>query len=666
MTDHRLDASTRPQGIGNRLSLTWQLRQQNWPVLLGKLARSAANRWWHRRQIPLSGSGLVMVLAISGLVGCATTPTDPTLTPATILETSQTNPSINIRSVSEGLRLARLVKEPLASAYRAKAARLALNAGNLIEAEGILKRIAFDNLRDQGLVDFVIASADLALAQDKPAVALAHLNRPNFNQIQLSESDQIALGLAKARAYELTGRVLSAAQERVLVSPLLSPEGQTQNQELLFMSLMALPPKLLKNYAEQAVTNDLRGWLSLAAMTKQYQNRPSQQLRSLTNWKRLWVGHPAAKQLPQQLSFLDSVVAGQPKKIAILLPQTGPLASAGQAVLNGLLAAHFEQGRESDLLIYDSHQWSSATDLLDQAQTDGADFAVGPLDKGRVAELANARLPIPVLALNRLTGTTNKEPKNGNLFFFSLAPEDEARQLARHSETMGFKNILLIAPDSDWGDRTTNAFRASLKNRDDIEILEKRFTSDQPYAPFVRNILAVDESLARANELSSITGRKFEFTPRRRQDIDMIGLLTNAAEAKQINPALAFYYADDLPVYATSLVNEDDASKISNLDLNGIRFCDMPWKLSPESALFNSLNKLIPDANGSVGGLFALGLDAFNVIPRLRQLREMADLPFYGYTGRLSMEQQVVVRQLMWGTFDQGSVTALPTVVESI
>jgi len=666
MTDHRLDASTRPQGIGNRLSLTWQLRQQNWPVLLGKLARSAANRWWHRRQIPLSGSGLVMVLAISGLVGCATKPTDPTLTPATILETSQTNPSINIRSVSEGLRLARLVKEPLASAYRAKAARLALNAGNLIEAEGILKRIAFDNLRDQGLVDFVIASADLALAQDKPAVALAHLNRPNFSQIQLSESDQIALGLAKARAYELTGRVLSAAQERVLVSPLLSPEGQTQNQELLFMSLMALPPKLLKNYAEQAVTNDLRGWLSLAAMTKQYQNRPSQQLRSLTNWKRLWVGHPAAKQLPQQLSFLDSVVAGQPKKIAILLPQTGPLASAGQAVLNGLLAAHFEQGRESDLLIYDSHQWSSAIDLLDQAQTDGADFAVGPLDKGRVAELANARLPIPVLALNRLTGTTNKEPKNGNLFFFSLAPEDEARQLARHSETMGFKNILLIAPDSDWGDRTTNAFRASLKNRDDIEILEKRFTSDQPYAPFVRNILAVDESLARANELSSITGRKFEFTPRRRQDIDMIGLLTNAAEAKQINPALAFYYADDLPVYATSLVNEDDASKISNLDLNGIRFCDMPWKLSPESALFNSLNKLIPDANGSVGGLFALGLDAFNVIPRLRQLREMADLPFYGYTGRLSMEQQVVVRQLMWGTFDQGSVTALPTVVESI
>jgi len=666
MTDHRLDASTRPQGIGNRLSLTWQLRQQNWPVLLGKLARSAANSWWHRRQIPLSGSGLVMVLAISGLVGCATTPTDPTLTPATILETSQTNPSINIRSVSEGLRLARLVKEPLASAYRAKAARLALNAGNLIEAEGILKRIAFDNLRDQGLVDFVIASADLALAQDKPAVALAHLNRPNFSQIQLNESDQIALGLAKARAYELTGRVLSAAQERVLVSPLLSPEGQTQNQELLFMSLMALPPKLLKNYAEQAVTNDLRGWLSLAAMTKQYQNRPSQQLRSLTNWKRLWVGHPAAKQLPQQLSFLDSVVAGQPKKIAILLPQTGPLASAGQAVLNGLLAAHFEQGRESDLLIYDSHQWSSAIDLLDQAQTDGADFAVGPLDKGRVAELANARLPIPVLALNRLTGTTNKEPKNGNLFFFSLAPEDEARQLARHSETMGFKNILLIAPDSDWGDRTTNAFRASLKNRDDIEILEKRFTSDQPYAPFVRNILAVDESLARANELSSITGRKFEFTPRRRQDIDMIGLLTNAAEAKQINPALAFYYADDLPVYATSLVNEDDASKISNLDLNGIRFCDMPWKLSPESALFNSLNKLIPDANGSVGGLFALGLDAFNVIPRLRQLREMADLPFYGYTGRLSMEQQVVVRQLMWGTFDQGSVTALPTVVESI
>jgi outer membrane PBP1 activator LpoA protein len=230
----------------------------------------------------------------------------------------------------------------------------------------------------------------------------------------------------------------------------------------------------------------------------------------------------------------------------------------------------------------------------------------------------------------------------------------------------GLNNILLIAPNNDWGDRTTNAFRNSIAESADLNVVERRFEDGESYLPFVRSVLGVDQSQTRANELKRITGKTFEFTPRRRQDIDMIGLLANNAQARQINPALAFYYADDLPVFATSLVNDDQASKISNLDLNGIRFCDMPWKLAPSSAFAEHLQLLLPGASSSLGGLFALGTDAFNVIPRLKQLRELESLSFYGFTGKLSMEDQTLVRSLMWGSFEQGEVLTVPTIVESI
>ena len=620
---------------------------------------SEARIWGFKR-------GFITLMLAALLSGCETLPTAPQpINQATTSKPAGTD-AVAIRSVKQGLRLARLSREPLASAYRAKAARLALDANRLTEAERILKTVDVSMLNEQSLVDFMIVEALIALDQDRPTVALASLNRTNQGLTHLSQQDQVDIGLAKAMAYEQTGRALAAAQERVLVSPLLTAEAQTDNHEQLFSSLTALPTNLLKNYAEKAVTNDLRGWLSLAAMTKQFQNKPSQQQKSLSRWKRLWVGHPAAIQLPMELALLDSIVAGQPSKIAILLPQTGPLAKAGNAILSGLLAAHFEQGQESELLIYDSHQWESSLELLAKAQSEGAEFAVGPLDKTRVAELSEARLGIPVLALNRPPQSPRQRSRNGNLFFFSLAPEDEARQIAEHSMQTGLNNILLIAPNNDWGDRTTNAFRNSIAESADLNVVERRFEDGESYLPFVRSVLGVDQSQTRANELKRITGKTFEFTPRRRQDIDMIGLLANNAQARQINPALAFYYADDLPVFATSLVNDDQASKISNLDLNGIRFCDMPWKRAPSSAFAEHLQLLLPGASSSLVGLFALGTDAFNVIPRLKQLRELESLSFYGFTGKLSMEDQTLVRSLMWGSFEQGEVLTVPTIVESI
>ena len=600
------------------------------------------------------------------VTSCATTNVNQSNRGSVSTDASATPIIKTVRSVKEGLRLANLAREPNATTYRIQAARIAFEQNDFEQARRIMASLDEDRVSTPAMLDFLLTNARLALRDGDPTAALASLNQQDLSRYSPNAQELITIGLTKAMAYQQTGRVIAAARERTLAAPLLEGQRKIENQETLFNNLLTLPASMLKSYATEAIDNDLRGWLSLAAMSKQYQNRPSQHLKALSNWKKLWAGHPASQQLPKRLAFLDSIVAGQPSKIAVLLPQTGPLAAAGQAILKGIISAHFDQGQESELVFYDSALWPSTVDLVNAAARNGADFILGPLEKRRVEALAAARLKIPVLALNRLNETGSIKNENGNLFFFSLAPEDEAKQLAIRGREAGHRNILLIAPDDDWGDRTANAFRSEFPDLNSVNIFENRFQEDEAYAEFVREVLAVDDSEKRAEELRRITGQSFEFKPRRRQDIDMIALLADAEKSRQINPALAFYYADNLPVYATSLVHTQRQNKIDNLDLNGIRFCDMPWKLFPTGALVSRVQETWPESRGDLGPLYALGLDAFNVMPRLRQLREMPDTQFYGLTGTLVMDQQTLIRQLNWGYFERGEVVSMPMVVEAL
>ena len=172
--------------------------------------------------------------------------------------------------------------------------------------------------------------------------------------------------------------------------------------------------------------------------------------------------------------------------------------------------------------------------------------------------------------------------------------------------------------------------------------------------------------MSRAAELKRIIGSSFEFTPQRRQDIDVVVLIANSSQARQINPSLAFFYADDLPVYGTSLTYQTGDNRINNIDLNGIRFCDIPWKLAPSDDFQDRVQALWPESAEQLSSIFALGIDAYNVLPRLKQLRDLPDSAFFGGTGKLTMQSQNLVRELMWGQFSNGKVSALPIITDPI
>ncbi|MEC8429318.1 MAG: penicillin-binding protein activator, partial [Pseudomonadota bacterium] len=162
-------------------------------------------------------------------------------------------------------------------------------------------------------------------------------------------------------------------------------------------------------------------------------------------------------------------------------------------------------------------------------------------------------------------------------------------------------------------------------------------------------------------QLRAILNQHMEFEPRRRQDVDMIFLISRHDDARQIKPTLDFHYASDLPVYASSHIYAGKNDKKRDRDLNGIRFTTLPWFFEagnhPEKALIEQQTKTAP----SYQRLYALGVDSYHLYPRLPQLETIQGARLYGATGSLALDnQRRVEREQIWAQMRGGVARQLP------
>lgn len=598
------------------------------------------------------------VIVLLLLAGCASQP-GPRL-PAPRGGEVTVSPKL-IRDIRDLLKDAERAEPETAAELRLQAAEIAVSQRNGEQAKVILDAIGPIERPDL-LKRYFFARARIALL-DREAIAAIHLlDNSSLLSIPMTEADQVTLGRIRAEAYDQSRSFLASARERIFIDKLLDDGAKAENHDLIFASLMELPADTLSARAESAITSDVRGWLSLAAMARRYQNDPLQQLVELNKWKKVWSYHPAAVMLPANLRLLSQVVEDQPRAIALMLPLQGDLAPFGRAIRDGILAAHYNVADQVQIRVYDTSA-GNITSVIDRARFEGAELAIGPLDREKVTELAlSGPLPMTVLALNRtLDGSVNPD-----LYQFGLAPEDEVTQVAEQVYSEGKRNALVIYPTGEWGDRNFETFRNRWLALGGNLVDTARYDRQRDYSDMVKGLLNVDESEKRARDVRRIIGQRFEFTPRRRQDIDFVFLLADADEARKINPTLAFFYAEDIPVYSTSPVHAYSVSRINAIDLNGIRFCDIPWKLTSTDKLQTMVQKLWPAAEKELAPFYALGVDAYRLYPRLRQIKQVRGAKLFGTTGVLRLdENNVVTRRLMWARFQDGEAISMPMIVEA-
>src|SRR5690625_5417977 len=128
----------------------------------------------------------------------------------------------------------------------------------------------------------------------------------------LSLHDALPISM-RAALFERRGEIAEAVSERMQLGALLTDEeDELANQEAIWQSLMTLPRHQLDQMAREESNHALRGWYSLAALSKNDQTNLERQLGSVEQWQRDWPQHPASSNLPQALQLLRQLVEQAP------------------------------------------------------------------------------------------------------------------------------------------------------------------------------------------------------------------------------------------------------------------------------------------------------------------------------------------------------------------
>ncbi|MCK4608551.1 MAG: penicillin-binding protein activator [Gammaproteobacteria bacterium] len=365
---------------------------------------------------------------------------------------------------------------------------------------------------------------------------------------------------------------------------------------------------------------------------------------------------------PVQTPF--TLTTEHPEQVALLLPLHGPLAASGQAIKNGFLAAYYyslEQGQSKSSIKVIDTSGSDVSALYRQAIKDGADFVVGPLTKGNVQEIIDlGDLPTPTLALNTVANYTDFDTKN--LYQFGLFTEDEITQMAVRAWQEHPGRALIIAPQNAWGQTVAKTLQKTWQELGGEVATTMLFDPNQQLEKQVAHALNVDLSLEHKQELRKILWKEFKFTPRRRQDVEVIFLIAPPKIARQIRPLLQFYFAGNLPVYATSIVYSGRVAPSLDKDLDGIIFCDMPWLLEDPAtlppvlpALRQQITKIWPRSYSRYPRLYALGIDSYYLMLNLNKLLQRPDVGIAGATGVFYIDNsRHIYRQLDWAVMQNG------------
>ncbi|WP_425916729.1 penicillin-binding protein activator [Pseudomonas sp. GWSMS-1] len=590
------------------------------------------------------------VLCLAGLLAaCASQPS------STLGELPRTPQA----SIEQLLQQAEQSPIEQAAPLRLSAADLAYTQKDFARASSILQQVSLESLSPAQQIFASTLRAELDMHDNKPKASLRALSHPSMERLgELPVEQQVRSQLVRASALQATGQNLSAARERAFIAPLLSGTSALQNNETIWSLVSNLPLTELQASGD----TDLDGWLALARAIKNAATLEQQQA-AIDTWIEQNPQHPAAQQLPQPLVELKKLSSQPLTEIALLLPQDGQLASVARALRDGFLAAHYQAQQAGqnppNIQLFDSSRIGSMDAFYAQAKAAGVQLVIGPLEKNLVSQLnSREQLPITTLALNYSEGT---QEGPAQLFQFGLAAEDEAREVARRAWADGMRRAVALVPAGEWGDRVLAAFRQDWQAQGGTLIAAEHVDQPVELARQIAELFQLRESEARGKRLQDTLGTAVAAAPSRRRDVDFIFLAATPQQAQQIKPTLAFQYAGDVPVYATSHLFTGTHNQAQYLDLNGIMFCETPWLLNVNDPLRQQASAQWPQAGTSLGRLYAMGADAYLLTPRLNQLKALPDTRLQGLTGTLSLSPtQRIERQLPWAEFRDGQVQSLP------
>lgn len=605
----------------------------------------------------VAGIGLLIGLTLSACVPTATTRSPAELAAAQQADTLARNGQFD-QAAQAYLALAQQSADP--DHYRVQAAEAYREEGALERAAPLLAQVDRKHLQNDDAVRFDLLRAELALAHHDAATALKLTTQPDQT---VPPALQLRLLELRARAMEASGDAWGAARTRVQMDTQLSGLDRAQNRKQALGLLTRLGVAPLKSRAAAMQPGDrMLPWVDEALS----------QLGVAVARPQPTLGQPVGTVLPGAHANVREGYR-MPAKVALLLPAGSNFASASTAIREGFFAAYADAARNqaprAAVRVYDSGgSGPSAVKAYQQAVADGANLVVGPLTRGEVAAVfGQPQLPVPLLALNHPDNQTL--PASG-ASEFGLLPETEGAQAADHMVERGIHTVYVIISDEDFAQRAAGAFKAELEARgghvagmaklpaDAVNDADAIGALHMPTAATPSDVVPAPSDVVPAPGAAPASSAAAAATPAPIEAGNGSGIFISMRpeQARLLLPQLQVAHVA-LPVFGTSHIyaGVDDAS--ADADLNGVEFCDAPWLFDAQPGLPNhaAIAAQLPAARGAAARLFALGMDAWNLVPYLDWLREHAGSYLPGATGQLTADQFGRVRRvLVWAKFQDG------------
>jgi outer membrane PBP1 activator LpoA protein len=577
----------------------------------------------------------VLAAALIGLVGCGSAPPERPAEEATpiAVETPPPEPSDPVEATL--LRASRSSPGERAGLLL-DAADMLLARKEYARAKDVLRQsVGADGSQDQRARRAILLSEALSGTGDAAAALDVLANAAGTEDAALPRALEAGLREARARALLALGKPLEAARERTSLQPWLTAESdRASNAKHILDALGRVPLGELDAAVADAGSDDWRAWIELSVTARDMRHSPGVQRQRLQEWAQRYSGIAAfGANIPGLVEEISKGIS-EPARVALLLPLSGRAGSSGQAVLQGYLAGHYRALAAGETLpalaIVDTGGTPEGFSAAYRSTTaDGATVVVGPLLKEELAAFRTGlTASVPTLALNFLDAPA---AAISGVHQFGIDLADEVAELGSDARREQFSRAVILADASPRSRRLVDDFSARWQASGG-ELIDTLFLGDlNEYRLSLEQTLHLDQSHHRSESLGRVTGLELQTEPRRRADVDLIVLLAEPTGARSIRALLPFLYAGDIPARATSISYSAGSGREGDLDLESVRFLDMPWFSGSEESLRN----IAVAQRGPVERLLALGVDAQRLQSRLALLGSTTAWGLAGATGEL-------------------------------
>ncbi|PQQ37845.1 penicillin-binding protein activator [Photorhabdus laumondii] len=517
---------------------------------------------------------------------------------------------------------------------------------------------------------------------------------------------------------------LDVIRAYIAQEPLVKESAVRQkNIDDTWQMLTRLSPQERRGLVINADENVLQGWLDLLSAYQDNKQDSDKLQAAIRDWKIRYPQNPAVQSLPTQLQPAAIHQQDTNIRIALFLPLSGQAKVFGEAIRQGFLDAQaglpnpslptenpenlsiansdsasdsvvstdmsLSEGAIIDsaipatqttpaianapintqqVKIYDTAS-QPLENLFIQAKQDGVNLIVGPLLKPDVVKLVQINTALNMLVLNELD---NAQP-HSNICYFSLSPEDEAKNAAEHIWQQQKQNPLILVPRGTFGDRIANAFAQEWQKQGGHTVLQQTFGSSAELKQLINRGTGIRLTgtavNVTSNQSTSIAIGDLEI-PQINTDVvptstggsvDAVYIVSTLDELTLIKTMIdmAISSRDKPALYASSRSNQAGVGPDFRLEMEGMQFSDIPLIAGANLPLMQqAVSKFANDY--SLMRLYAMGIDAWSLANQFSQVQLQSDFHLNGASGVLSVQENCTIfRQLSWMQYHQGQITAI-------